>query len=75
MAAEKDRIEIELERVSQRLAGAPRFEMTALYAAQQALTWVLDPASAQAPLESIVGSEGDSEGYLARSHPAPSSGT
>jgi hypothetical protein len=52
-----DRIQTELDRVSERL----RQEMGTsglycqLYAAQQALSWAVNPESAGAPLEVIVG--------------------
>jgi hypothetical protein len=43
MAIDVKAIEAELEKISAKLHGeCPRLQMTALYAAQQALSWVLD---------------------------------
>lgn len=49
-----ERIEKELGRIRERIAGAPRLEVTALYAAQQALQWALCSNSAASPFETIT---------------------
>lgn len=55
MAIEVSKIEKELERISIKLHGeCPRLKMTALYAAQQALSWVLDEEMFSPPYESII---------------------
>lgn len=75
MAIDVVEIENELERIRERLAGAPRLEMSALYAAQQALSWVIDPKAAASPLEAIADSAEDSASYSARNRPPQSSDT
>lgn len=59
-------IQAELERVREVLAGAPRLEMTALYAAQQTLAWALGEAVV-APLDAIQGKQPGSGDCSARS--------
>ena len=76
MTEEATRIQNELERIDERLAGAPRLEMTALYAAKQALSWALGPMEFQSPYEAITqDTQKATEGCLARSHPTPSLNT
>lgn len=54
-----DELRAELGRVRDALAGAPRLEMTALYAAQQALSWALGEVAA-APADAISGKHSSS---------------
>ena len=55
-------IEVELRRISERLAAGPDpFEHAGLYAAQQALCWAAQPESFASPYKIIVGSEEGSE--------------
>jgi hypothetical protein len=58
-------IQRELDRINAALH-EPRFvdgteEYRQLYAAQQALSWALDPEIFKAPYETIIGTLGDSE--------------
>ena len=46
-----------------------------LYAAQQALAWAIDPESAKAPFDMIMGIPGGSKDCLADPHPPQSSDT
>lgn len=46
-----------------------------LYAAQQALAWVLEPDVFRRPYSTAMGTPASSEDYLARHHPLPSSNT
>jgi hypothetical protein len=62
MAVEIEKIEKELERISIKLHGdCQRLDMTALYAAQQALSWVLDNQAFKAPYDSILRTTGQAE--------------
>ncbi len=68
-----DFIERELERIS----AALREQTTAekydrLYAAQQALSWALEPSGFMAPFKSITDTEEGSEGCLSELRPASS---
>ena len=50
-----DRVEAELARLRERLTAHPHpYEHGALYAAQQALEWVLRPNAAAAPHDAIL---------------------
>lgn len=57
-----DEIEIELGRIREKLADPPQLKCSALYAAQQALSWVLDADTFQAPHDAIIGTSAASEG-------------
>lgn len=50
-----DEIQAELEHIRERLADALQLEVTALYAAQQALSWALDSQTYRSPLATITG--------------------
>lgn len=43
-----------------------------LYAAQQALSWALEPGGIRSPYEVIIGIPGDSKDYSAPNRPLPS---
>ena len=61
----------ELDRISARLRQPeiPAAEYEKLYAAQQALSWAIEPNGFRSPYDSIVDTRGGSEGYLERSRP------
>lgn len=62
--ASGDQIRSELERITHRLQAFPPFhEAPMLYAAQQALSWALDPAHIQPPFDLIAHTQAASEYY------------
>ena len=68
-------VQREITRLNMELATAPQGpRYAALYAAQQALAWSLDPSAFRAPYDSVMGIPADSEDCLAESHPAGSLG-
>ncbi len=71
-----ERIEAELARIRERLVNHPHpLEHGALYAAQQALDWVLRPTLAAAPFDMITGFPEESREYCPTSRPELSAGT
>ena len=64
----------ELDRISARLRepGIPEQEYECLYAAQQALSWVLEPSGFKSPYDSITGIPADSEDCPSSSYRDPS---
>lgn len=66
----------ELDRIGDALRAKPPHPRRAeLYAAQQALAWALDPASAARPLAVFTGTLSDREGYPGCLRPPQSSDT
>ena len=69
-------IQRELDRIAIALRRAPSPECYArLYAAQQALSWALEPRGFKSPYEAITGTQGDSEDCPANPRRLPSSDT
>ncbi len=66
-------IQRELDRIQSALGAAQETNRAALLAAQQALSWVLDPSAFQPPLFSITGNSEDSEDCSAGTRRPPSS--
>ena len=57
-----DHIQIELQRIGERLAAGPDpFEHVGLYAAQQALCWAAQPGNYKSPFVLVTGIQGGSE--------------
>lgn len=70
------RVETEFERLHTALNDARNDERRSeLYAAQQALAWVIDPDAIRSPYNTIMGIAAGSGDYSAPRHPPPSSGT
>ncbi len=66
-------IERELEKISAALRESQAAEhYDRLYAAQQALAWVLEPTGFKAPYNAIMCTEEDSKGCLSESRPVSS---
>jgi len=67
----------ELDRIGSRLRELhpSDLEYEKLYAAQQALSWALEPTGFKAPYDMIMGTPEGSEDCSARSHPPLSSDT
>lgn len=66
-------IEIELQRIGERLAAGPDpFEHAGLYAAQQALCWAAQPEDFASPYAILTGSAAGSECCSEQSRPTPS---
>jgi len=69
-------IERELVRIAKTLptlAGTPEYHQ--LYAAQQALSWALEPNGFKSPMNLVVGIQEGREGYWDAPHPTPFSDT
>lgn len=64
----KERITDELEHLRSLLAVAHPKDQSALFIAQQTLTWALDPSLAAAPRDLIEGSLQEHEGYYRTAH-------
>ena len=63
-------VQRELDRVTTALREPSNGERHAeLYAAQQALSWALEPLGFKAPFETIMGTQGGLEGCLEHIHP------
>lgn len=61
----------ELDRITEALREPSNGERHAeLYAAQQALSWALEPIGFKAPFVAIMGTQEGLEGYLEHTHPA-----
>ncbi len=57
-------VELELQRISERLAAGPDpFEHAGLYAAQQALCWAAQPEAFASPYATVTGNAEGSECY------------
>jgi hypothetical protein len=66
-------VQRELDRIAVALRGAPSPECYArLYAAQQALSWALEPSGFKSPYEAITGTLGEPAGCPDEFHPQPS---
>ena len=63
-----DRIQQELEKITTALREPHSSEYDQLYAAQQALSWAIEPGGFKSPYNMITGTPADSEGYSAPSH-------
>ena len=71
-----DHIQVELDRISEKLRNYPDpNEHAGLFAAQQALEWARNPVAFQAPFVAVTGSSGDSTDYSGEIHPPQSSDT
>lgn len=62
-------VELELKRIGERLVGPLPLEHAALYAAQQALAWAMNPQGFASPYAMITGIREGSEDCLADSRP------
>ena len=63
-------IQREIDRLAKAILAPPDEERRKeLYAAQQALSWVLEPGGIMAPHEMIIGISAEPEGYSAPRHP------
>jgi len=65
----------ELDRISTALAERGSSDYEQLYAAQQALSWALEPTGYKSPYDAIKGTPGDSADCPALSCPLPSLGS
>ena len=66
-------IQREIDRLAKAILAAPDDERrNELYAAQQALSWVLEPGGIMAPYEMITGTAAEPGGCSAPRHPPPS---
>lgn len=67
----KNRAQRELSRIRERLTiiSPDTQEYDSLYVAQQALAWAIDPESAKAPFDMIMGTRGDLKDCLAEPRP------
>jgi hypothetical protein len=63
-------IQREIDRIRAELVTAPANKE--LYAAQQALEWVLEPSGIKSPYAMITGTQEGSEGYSVLCHRTPS---
>ena len=71
-----DHLQDELARIEARLAAYPLpHEHAGLYAAQQALTWALDPSACASSYEMVTNTVGVSEGYSGGRSRPPLSGS
>ena len=61
----------ELERIQSKLGDPSEANHAALFAAQQALAWVLEPTAMRSPLYSITGNPEDSEDCSEGMRPPP----
>ena len=66
-------VQRELDRIAARLrSDVPESEYAQLYAAQQALSWALEPRGFKAPYDAITGTPEGSEGCPSSSYRDPS---
>jgi hypothetical protein len=72
MNVDETRVEAELARIRGRLVGPAPQEHAALYAAQQALSWALEPNGFRSPYDMITGRREGSGGCSAESRLPPS---
>lgn len=61
-------IERELERIQSALGDPSDANHAALWAAQQALAWALEPSAFRAPFYAITGNPAGSRDYLVETH-------
>lgn len=72
----KDQIEAEAARIRERLVSHPHpYEHGALYAAQQALAWVLNPDLSASPVDAILRLRGANKDCRRTAHQEPSEDT
>lgn len=65
-------VQRELDRISAALGAPNQAEYDRLYAAQQALSWALEPTGFKSPYDEIMGTLANSTDYLSLSCPLPS---
>jgi hypothetical protein len=69
-------VQREIERIHDAICNPNNANRRAeLHAAQQALSWALDPTGFRSPLGTIMGIQEGQEGCLAQPHPVPFSDT